>query len=62
MDHINGDTYYRIDYEGQNLDRARTQLKLLSDMEQKLSEIKKILQRIYDDNHFDVEILPQNEA
>lgn len=62
MDHINGDTYYRIDYEGQNLDRARTQLKLLSDMEQKLSEIKKILQRIYDDNHFDVEILPQNEV
>ena len=28
-DHINGDTYYNIYYPGQNLDRARTQLKRL---------------------------------
>ena len=49
MDHINGDTYYRIDYPGQNLDRARTQLKLFADMEQKLPQIKAILQRIYND-------------
>ncbi len=48
MDHINGDTYYHIEYPGQNLDRARTQLKLLADMERKLSEIRKILQKIYD--------------
>jgi len=46
-DHINGDTYYHIDYPGQNLDRARTQLKLLDDMEKKLPEIKEILQEIY---------------
>ena len=49
MDHIDGDTYYQIDYEGQNLDRARTQLALLADMERKLPEIRKILQTIYDD-------------
>ncbi len=49
MDHINGDTYYHIDYQGQNLDRARTQFKLLEDMEKKLPEIKRILQRIYDE-------------
>jgi len=49
MDHINGDTYYSINYEGQNLDRSRTQLKLLADMERKLSVIRKILQNIYDD-------------
>lgn len=48
MDHINGDTYYSIDYSGQNLDRARTQLKLLEDMEKKLPEIRMILQKIYD--------------
>lgn len=48
MDHINGDTYYQIDYPGQNLDRARTQLKLLEDMEKKLSYIRTILQNIYD--------------
>ena len=49
MDHIDGDTYYRIDYPGQNLDRSRTQLALLGDMEKKLPQIKGILQRIYDD-------------
>ena len=49
MDYINGDTYYHTDYPGQNLDRARTQLKLLEDMEEKLSDIRSILQNIYDD-------------
>lgn len=48
MDHINGDTYYNIDYKGQNLDRSRTQLKLLADMENKLPQIMEILQKIYD--------------
>ena len=47
MDHIDGDTYYNIYYPGQNLDRARTQLKLVEDMEKKLPEIKAILRRIY---------------
>ncbi len=49
MDHIDGDTYYTICYPGQNLDRARTQLKLVEDMENKLPEIKKILRNIYAD-------------
>ena len=48
-DHINGDTYYNIYYPGQNLDRARTQLKLLADMEKKLPQIKQILRDIYMD-------------
>lgn len=48
-DHINGDTYYNIYYPGQNLDRARTQLKLLEDMEKKLPKIKQILRQIYMD-------------
>ena len=47
MDHVNGDTYYYIFYQGQNLDRARTQLKLLEDMEAKLPKIKQILSDIY---------------
>ena len=47
MDHIDGDTYYNIYYPGQNLDRSRTQLKLVEDMERKLPEIKAILQKIY---------------
>ncbi len=47
MDHIDGDTYYNIYYPGQNLDRARTQLKLVEDMEKKLPQIKQILRNIY---------------
>lgn len=47
MDHINGDTYYHIYYPGQNLDRSRTQLKLVEDMEKKLPQIKAILKKIY---------------
>ena len=54
MDHINGDTYYSIDYEGQNLDRSRTQLKLLADMENKLPQIMEILQKIYDNQSLNV--------
>ena len=56
-DHIDGDTYYQIDYEGQNLDRARTQLRLLSDMEKKLPQIKKILQNIYDELSLGVKLV-----
>lgn len=47
MDHINGDIYYNIFYPGQNLDRARTQMKMVQDMEKKLPEIKNILRKIY---------------
>lgn len=56
MDHINGDTYYNIYYPGQNLDRARTQLKLLEDMEKKLPQIKQILRNIYEDQGLKAQI------
>ncbi len=42
-DHINGDTYFRIHREGHNLDRARTQFKLVADMEQKSAQMQEIL-------------------
>ena len=61
MDHINGDTYYRIDYPGQNLDRARTQLTLLADMEKKMPEIRRILQKIYDEHGFDVDLSEEQQ-
>lgn len=48
-DYLNGDTYYKTDYEGQNLDRARTQLKLAEDMFEKLPQIKNILKNIYEE-------------
>lgn len=54
MDHIDGDTYYNIFYPGQNLDRSRTQLALLADMERKLPQIVGILQKLYDELKLDV--------
>ena len=42
-DYLLGDTYFKCHYEGHNLDRARTQLKLVADMEEKLPEMKKIV-------------------
>lgn len=42
-DHIDGDTYFRISREGQNLDRARTQFKLIEDMEKVFDEMEKIV-------------------
>ena len=32
-DHLEGDSYYRIDRPGQNLDRCRTQFALLASLE-----------------------------
>ncbi|MBQ9414777.1 MAG: aminoglycoside phosphotransferase family protein [Clostridia bacterium] len=39
-DYLNGDTYFHTDYSGQNLLRARTQLKLVADMEAKMGQMK----------------------
>ena len=49
ISNIDGDTYYNIYYPGQNLDRSRTQLALLADMERKLPDIIGILRGIYAD-------------
>ncbi|MBR5237071.1 MAG: aminoglycoside phosphotransferase family protein [Clostridia bacterium] len=45
-DYINGDVYYKIHYPEQNLDRARTQLKLVADMESKMDEMKQIIKEL----------------
>ena len=42
-DYLDGDVYFKIDYPTQNLDRCRTQLKLVSDMEAKWPEMQRIL-------------------
>ena len=55
-DHINGDTYYHIFYTGQNLDRARTQIRLVEDMEKKLPQIREILGKIYKEQGLEAEI------
>ena len=43
-DYLNGDVYFKTSKEGQNLDRARTQFKLVKDMEKcfdKMNELVK---------------------
>ncbi len=42
-DYLEGDVYYKIHREGQNLDRARTQLRLVADMEKKWDEMNAIV-------------------
>lgn len=42
-DYLRGDTYFKIHYPGQNLDRARTQFKLVGDMEEKFSQMSEIV-------------------
>ena len=42
-DYLGGDVYFKIDYPTQNLDRCRTQLKLVADMEAKWPEMQRIL-------------------
>jgi len=42
-DYLEGDVYYKIHYPEQNLDRSRTQIKLVEDMEQHWDELKSIV-------------------
>ena len=39
-DYLSGDTYFRIHREGHNLDRCRTQFKLVEDMEDKWRDMQ----------------------
>ena len=39
-DYLNGDVYFHTDYDGQNLRRTRTQIKLVSDIESKLEQMQ----------------------
>ncbi len=42
-DYLNGDTYFKIHREGQNLDRARVHLALVRDIERHLPEMERIV-------------------
>ena len=45
-DYIDGDNYFSTSYEGQNLDRCRTQLKLVADMESKWEQMHAIVKSL----------------
>lgn len=42
-DYLDGDNYFRIHYPEQNLDRCRTQFKLVQDMEQQFDAMKAVI-------------------
>ena len=42
-DHLDGDVYFHTSRKGHNLDRARTQFKLISDMEKALPQMREIV-------------------
>lgn len=44
-DYLDGDRYFKIHREGHNLDRARTQFKLVKDMEEKLEQMQNIVKK-----------------
>lgn len=44
-DHIAGDVYFKIHRPGHNLDRCRTQLKLVADMEEKMEKMAALVDR-----------------
>lgn len=44
-DHLEGDVYFKIHRENHNLDRARTQFKLVADMENKLETMNTIVKK-----------------
>lgn len=46
-DYINGDTYFKINYEKHNLDRARNQLALVQDIENNLDYINNFINENY---------------
>lgn len=45
-DHLNGDTYFKIHKENHNLYRARTQFKLVKDIEEKLPQMREIIKKL----------------
>ena len=48
-DYINGDTYFKIDYDTHNLDRARNQIELVKDIERKMDYMNTYILKRYDD-------------
>ena len=45
-DYLDGDVYFKTEYPEHNLVRARTQIKLVADMEQKLDQMRAIVERV----------------
>ena len=44
-DYLEGDTYFKTEYPEHNLIRARTQFRLVDEMEQKFDEMNEIIRK-----------------
>jgi hypothetical protein len=44
-DHLKGDVYFKIRREGHNLDRARTQFKMVAEMERRMPEMEAVVRK-----------------
>jgi hypothetical protein len=45
-DYLSGDTYFKVHREGHNLDRCRTQFKLVESIEQQEEEMQRLVLRL----------------
>ena len=45
-DYLEGDLYFKVAYPEHNLIRARTQMKLVADMEKKMDEMERIVAEV----------------
>jgi len=50
-DYLEGDNYFKTFRDGHNLDRARTQFKLVADMEEKYERMKSVINRLRKEDH-----------
>ena len=44
-DHLKGDVYFKIHREGHNLDRARTQFKMVAEIEQRMGDMESVIRK-----------------
>jgi Ser/Thr protein kinase RdoA (MazF antagonist) len=44
-DHLDGDVYFKIHREGHNLDRCRTQFKMVAEMEERMDEMQAVVDK-----------------
>ena len=49
-DYINGDTYFKVEYNNQNLYRTKAQLALVKDIETKLDYMDSFIKKCYKQN------------
>ena len=45
-DHLEGDIYFRIHHDGQNLSRARTQFALVNSLEERAEELSRLVESV----------------